>query len=123
MVLFVDINDVCRAPLAAALYRRTYGKPAHSAGVYADEGAALCEAVCPPLIREHRSRQLSAAILEKADVVWCVTAAIARHLAEEYPQQAHKIHAMTDIEDPFGMGKEAYARCAEEVRAQVEDLA
>lgn len=122
MVLFVDINDVCRAPLAAALYQRACGKPAYSAGVYADEGAALCKAVCPPLIGAHRSRQLSAAMLEKADDVWCVTAAIARHLAEEHPQQAHKIHAMADIEDPFGMGNEAYARCADEIRAQVEEL-
>lgn len=122
MILFVDINDVCRAPLAAALYRRICGKPAYSAGVYADEGAMLCEEVCPPMIREHRSRQISAAMLEKAQTVWCVTAAIAYHLAEEHPKQAHKIHAMEDIDDPFGMGKEAYMRCVETIRAQVEGL-
>lgn len=122
MILFVDINDVCRAPLAAILYNRSHGTPAYSAGVYADEGAALCEEICPPLLHGHQSRQLSDAVVEKAQEIWCVTAAIARHLMEEYPQQAHKIHAMEDIPDPFGMGKEIYMQCADDIRIQVEAL-
>ncbi|MDO5784253.1 MAG: hypothetical protein Q4P20_04225 [Eubacteriales bacterium] len=123
MILFVDINDVCRAPLAAELYRRTHDADAHSAGVYADEGAALCDAVRPALLDGHVSRQLSASMLEKADAVWCVTAAIARHLAEEYPQHAHKIHAMQEIDDPAGMGRGAYEACARRIRTQVEGMA
>lgn len=122
MILFVDINDVCRAPLAAALYARGHSTPAHSAGVYAQDGAALGDAVRPAILDGHRSRALSAAMLEKADGVWCVTAAIARHLAEEHPQHAHKIRALDDIPDPFGMGREAYAQCAARIRAQVEEL-
>ncbi len=122
MVLFVDINDVFRAPLAAALYRHTCGRTAHSAGIYVDEGAALCEALCPPLLRGHRSRPLSAAMMEKADCVWCVTAAIARQLAETYPRHAHKLRAMADIADPFGMGGAAYAQCERDIRAQMEAM-
>lgn len=123
MILFVDINDVCRAPLAAALYRRTHGTEAYSAGVYADEGAALCDAVRPALLDGHTARQLSTSMLQKADAVWCVTAAIARHLAEEHPQDAHKIHAMQEIDDPAGMGRDAYQACAQRIRAQVEGMA
>lgn len=123
MILFVDINDVCRAPLAAELYRRTHGAEAYSAGVYADEGAALCDAVRPALLDGHVSRQLSDAMLQKADAVWCVTAAIARHLAQEHPQYAHKIHAMQEIDDPAGMGRGAYEACVQHIRAQVEGMA
>lgn len=123
MILFIDINDVCRAPLAAALYHRTHGTDAYSAGVYADEGAALCDAVRPALLDGHTARQLSVSMLQKADAVWCVTAAIARHLAEEHPQYAHKIHAMQEIDDPVGMGRGAYEACTRRIRAQVEDMA
>ncbi len=123
MILFVDMNDVCRAPLAAELYRRTHGVRAYSAGVYADEGAMLCDAVRPALLDGHLSRQLSVSMLEKADVVWCVTAAIARHLTEEHPQYAHKIHAMREVDDPTGMGRDAYEACAQRLRAQVEKMA
>ena len=121
MILYVDYNDVCRAPLAAAMHARVYGEHAYSAGVYADEGAAVCDAVRPKLLDGHRSRRLSQAMLEKADAVWCVTAAIARHLAEEHPAHAGKIHAMEDIPDPSGMGKQAYAQCAEDIRRQLEE--
>ena len=123
MILFVDVNDVCRAPLAAALYRRIHGAQAHSAGVYTDEGACLCDAVRPALLDGHTARQLSEAMLEKADAVWCVTAAIARHLEEDSPQFAHKIHAMQEVPDPTGMGRKAYEACEQQLRAQVEGMA
>lgn len=123
MILFVDYNDVCRAPLAAAVYERIHRKKAYSAGVYVDEGAFVCDEVRPALLDGHKACRLSAAMLDKADEIWCVTAAIARHLAEEQPKHAAKIHAMTDIPDPIGMGKGAYAQCAEEIRRQVEGMA
>lgn len=122
MILFVDYNDVCRAPLAAAVYTQVHGKKAYSAGVYADEGAAVCDAVRPALLDGHRARRLSGSMLDKADAIWCVTAAIARHLAEEQPKYAGKIHALEDIDDPGGMGKQAYEACSEEIRRQVEAI-
>lgn len=122
MILFVDINDVCRAPLAAQLYEQRRGLPAHSAGIYAQEGVCLGDAVRPTELDGHRAQPLSAAMLEKADVVWCVTAAIAQHLAEEYPQHAHKIQPMGELPDPFGMGRSAYERCAQQIYTQVEAL-
>lgn len=121
MILYVDYNDVCRAPLAAAIHAQIYGEPAYSAGVYADDGAAVCDAVRPKLLDGHRSRSLSVSVLEKADAIWCVTAAIARHLMEEHPEQKQKIHAMEDIPDPSGMGKQAYEQCADSIRRQLEE--
>ncbi|HBI64733.1 MAG TPA: hypothetical protein DDX51_06400 [Clostridiales bacterium] len=122
MILFVDINDVCRAPAAARIYRSLHQKPAHSAGVYADEGAALGAGICPELLSGHTARVLSGSVLDKADEVWCVTGAIARHLAQEHPRQAHKIHAMRDVDDPFGGGRTAYEHCIRQIRAQVEEM-
>ena len=89
--------------------------------MYADEGAAVCDAVRPQLLDGHRSRRLSQTMLEKADAVWCVTAAIARHLSEQHPAHAGKIHAMEDIPDPSGMGKQAYEQCADAIRRQLEE--
>ncbi|MDO4173498.1 MAG: hypothetical protein Q4D42_01925 [Eubacteriales bacterium] len=122
MILFVDYNDVCRAPLAAAWYTKLHGKKAYSAGIYADEGAAICDAVRPAMLDGHCARSLSGAMLDKAEEIWCVTAAIARHLAEEQPRYADKIHALEDIDDPCGMGKQAYEACAAEIRKQVEAM-
>lgn len=121
MILYVDYNDVCRAPLAAAIHARIYGEHAYSAGVYADEGAAICDAVRPKLLDGHRAHQLSASMLEKADVIWCVTTAIAHHLIAEHPEYANKIYAMEDVADPFGMGAQAYEQCAAHIRRQMEE--
>lgn len=121
MILYVDYNDVCRAPLAAAIHAQIYGEHAYSAGVYADEGAAICDAVRPKLLDGHRAHALSASMLEKADELWCVTAAIAHHLTAEHPMYAHKIHAMEDVPDPFGMGQQAYEQCAAQIRRQLEE--
>ncbi len=123
MVLFVDIDDVCRAPLAARLYEQTHGVPAHSAGVYAHPGTALGDAVRPARLDGHTSQMLSDAMMDKAQCVWCVTAAIARHLTAQYPQHAHKIRAMEDVPDPLGTGRDGYLACERRLRAQVEELA
>lgn len=122
MLLFVDINDVFRAPMAALLYHQMSGQPAHSAGVYVKEGSALGDAVRPYELDGHSSRMLSASMLEKADAVWCMTAAIARHLREDHPQYAQKIHAMEDIPDPVGTGAQGYADCIPLIRAGVEAM-
>ena len=122
MILFVDINDVFRAPMAAFLYHQMSGQPAHSAGVYVKEGSALSDAVRPNALDGHRSRMLSVSMMEKADAVWCVTAAIACHLKEDYPKYRQKIHAMEDIADPIGMGAQGYEDCISAIRAGVEVL-
>lgn len=122
MLVFIDYNDVCRAPLAAKLYTQIHGKQAYSAGVYADEGAKLCDEVRPALLDGHTSRKLTVPMLEQANEIWCVTAAIARHLTEQQPQYAYKIHAMQEISDPFGMGSEAYQQCVQQIRIQVEAM-
>ena len=113
MILFVDYNDVFRAPMAAALYTQKHGRRAYSAGVYAEEGAQL---------GTHLARQLSASMLAKADEIWCVTAAIARHLTEEHPEASKKIHALPEISDPAGSGRDGYARCEQRIRRIVEEM-
>lgn len=122
MILFVDYNDVFRAPLAAALYTQICGKPAHSAGVYADAGAQLGDAVRPKQLDAHRARCLSASMLAKADAVWCVTAAIAQHLTEEHPEARQKIHALPEIADPTGSGRAGYAQCEQHIRRIIEEM-
>lgn len=122
MILFVDYNDVFRAPMAAALYTQKHGRRAYSAGVYAEEGVQLGDAIRPKQLRTHLARQLSASMLAKADEIWCVTAAIARHLTEEHPEASKKIHALPEISDPAGSGRDGYARCEQRIRRIVEEM-
>ena len=122
MILFVDINDVFRAPMAAYWYQTISGIPAHSAGVYAQEHSCLCDAVRPQELDGYFSEQISDTMMKKADKIYCVTASVAEHLKEEYPQYKHKIYVMENIEDPIGMGRNGYAQYANDIRTRVEDL-
>lgn len=127
MILFVDINDTCRAPIAAAC-AGTHGLTACSAGVYSMEGlgpdaAAVRAARAQGLdLSGHTARSLEDPLLAQADAVYCMTAAIARHLREERPECAVKLRPFAEIGDPFGGSEEGYAACVQQIRRGVEAL-
>ena len=127
MIAFVDINDTCRAAAAAVLYQAATGQPAAHVGVFAEEGirpgsiVQTAAAECGIALQAVTSVALTAELLEKADRVVAVTAAIAARMREDYPDCAHKIGSM-EVPDPFGMGKQAYLDCFESLRQQVEAL-
>ena len=126
MILFLDIDDVCRAPLAAALYRKTHsGRFACSAGVYAAPGTEINhnavragEAVGVS-VEGHTSRAVCAQDIADAKAVVCMNQAIAEYVRREHPEAAERIHAL-EIPDPFGSTE--YEACAREIAKQVEEL-
>lgn len=144
-VLFVCTGNTCRSPMAAALYNDMHSQRevcsahpepeishetvAFSAGLYANEGdpmtpeaaAALRAAGVFPIsgndYTAHRAQNVTAAMMEEADLVVGISGRHAMELMLRFPGCAGKITAMPmDIADPFGQGEAVYRQCLMQLR-------
>lgn len=127
MILFVDINDVCRARMAATCCETCLGRSAEHAGVYVADGTApaafavrAADEIGLALDRSG-SRSVDTEQLERAERVYGMTAAVAAHLKEDFPSFARKIFVLHS-DDPFGQGLACYQDCLKDIMAQVEEL-
>jgi protein-tyrosine-phosphatase len=140
-ILFVCTGNTCRSPMAEALAQHWLSAdPADpaapggdllvaSAGVAAAEGARTSPETLEVLTRRGiafsgRAKQLSAEMIRAARWVLCMThghAEAARALVAGSPQDMAKIRVLDedgDIEDPIGMGQDAY----DAVAARLESI-
>jgi tRNA threonylcarbamoyl adenosine modification protein (Sua5/YciO/YrdC/YwlC family) len=147
LLLFVCTGNRCRSPLAEGfatnLVARRLGvdrSELHAAGYRIESAGTGCirgqpataEAVRAGLPRgvdlaTHRSRPLTPTMLEDADDVFVMTTDQRRSILEFAPELAARVRLLDrggkDIEDPFGLGDEVYAKAAERIhRALVERL-
>ena len=127
-ILLVCTGNTCRSPMAEVIARQLIGESGRnlsvsSAGTTAMDGdEASPEAVVAMAaqgldLERHRARPLTAALAEKADVIWAMTeahAAAARRLAPN--ARPERLDPARDIPDPFGQSLEIYEDTAEAIR-------
>ncbi len=143
LFLFVCSGNTCRSPMAAALANaeiarrmripfeslETVNVRALSAGIAARVGAPLtpeAEEVLRSLdvpVRPHAARNLTPELAQRAESIFCMTAAHRQAVIEMFPAVAGKTYCLDlngDVDDPIGKGMAAYIACAERIRAAVQ---
>jgi len=139
-ILFVCSANICRSPMARALFDDQLGKrglqtevETRSAGIQAlvgEPAAAFSQLALAEQgidLRAHRARQLSGQDVAWADVILVMTRAIQRAVIGAFPQAEGKTYLLSevigqtlDIEDPYGGWLEPYRQCAEELSRILE---
>ena len=127
LILFVCTGNTCRSPMAERIARAIDADtPASgittrfgSAGIAAADGMpatpeadeALRQRGIEPT--EHRSRALTPALIDEAEIIFTMTPSHAEAIMHAAPDAAHKVFPLADaepVEDPIGQGPEVY-RC------------
>jgi protein-tyrosine-phosphatase len=143
-VLFVCAGNTCRSPLASAAFRQTLAEDGRrveieSAGVRATPGSP---ATLPAIevgsargldLRPHRAQRLTAALLERADLILALDANELEAAQRMSPTAASRVHLLTDygretpsgegVPDPFGGSREAYEECLLRILENVQRIA
>jgi len=140
-VLMVCTGNICRSPMAAALLRARLREGQGrgewgvvSAGIRAPDGRppsayAMAEMEERGIdIRGYRSQGVAEKLMREADVVLVMTRHHGEALAAAFPDQAGKVHLLSemvgktyDILDPYGGTRLEYAYTAQELEELIEE--
>ena len=139
-ILFVCTANICRSPMAQALFNAQAAKrneagawSARSAGTWAAENQAASGHAVTVMaqrglkIQSHRAHQVDGTSMEEADVVVVMTRNHRDALMSEFPAQRKKIHLMSELEgreydiaDPYGGTLDEYEIRAREFEQLIE---
>ncbi len=140
--LFVCGGNTSRSPMAQAICNAEIARRlglavdslgagpvmAMSAGLTATPGRPLTEPSVAALRRlgvtphAHASLHVTADLVRRAEVIFCMTEALCRTLVERFPEAASKSRRLdpdADLDDPSGLGEDAYHALAEQLRTLV----
>ena len=142
-ILFVCTGNLCRSPTAELLFQKMLAEAGHSnvsigsRGVAAPEGQpmpdgarqALEKAGCAAIA--HRSKQVQADDVERADLIFVMEEAQLKRLQTLFPDCAAKAFLLkeyaesqgdSDIADPMGGSPEDYEESRIEIQHALVDL-
>lgn len=140
-ILVVCTGNICRSPMAAALLRARLQEDQErrdwhvvSVGTWAPEGRPASAYAVAEMsereidIRAHRSRSVNGELMEEADLVLAMTRNHAEALSVAFPDQAHKVHLLSemsgqvyDVSDPYGGTRLEYAYIARELEELIDE--
>jgi protein-tyrosine phosphatase len=147
VILFICTANVCRSPMAEAIFNALADDAelpfrAYSAGVAALEGEPMASKAREALeeigirAEDHRARQLGEEMLEEADLVLAMAPQHVAELRQLFEGFSHKVHTLPEyssgvsgeegITDPYGSSMVAYRASARQISEYtslvVEDL-
>jgi molybdate transport system ATP-binding protein len=139
LFVFVCHGNTIRSPMAEAICNTeiaarlgvppesldSFGIKAVSAGLTAQPGETLVaeaeqalEAIGMPAL-EHRSRNLTRAMAQRAEAIFCMTDEQRAEVAARFPEaiaKTHRLHPDADVGDPHGQSPDAFSDLARQIQ-------
>jgi len=140
-ILFVCTGNTCRSPMAEYLLRERLGKDSgwvvESCGTATYDGGMPSQNAIDVMkelnidIRPHRSRMVTAGLVESADLIVTMAEGHQRELLHRFPGAERKMFRLhefgtarpvPDVMDPVGGPKDVYRKIRDEVDSAIADL-